>query len=749
MRRGRLARVDSRVVSERLEPRTLLAAAAWDGEGLDGDWHNPLNWAGDVLPGAGDDVTIEADPTPGSTPDITIAAGETAEIRSLELGKALTLAGILSVSARASIGDIALTIAATGSLSTADLTLVGGSGPVANAGSWTISGYSFIDRAITSSGTLGLALGSRTTLREDSVAESVGSVASTGAMWVASGAYLAGAGKSVSAEPAVAQLTVGGGSTLDLAAITVVRDLHIVVGALTGAPANVDFSSTVATALIDCHLEVIRGRLSGRFDGVGTDLTIRTLSYLIGQARLDSAQVAVGALLLLQGASPGLELFDSSLFAIDSSNPVSHAEIEGEVVAVNSTIVTGPQGLSFPNTLTLRGSSLQGAGHITVNNYLNMEGSIIGPGVSVTTYDRVSLIGEGMNWIQGHLRLHSPDEWTQTLLDWRDGDLLVEGAGAITLDGRWSVFTVNVFNGTIAGDGSIQLLNGARLETVQDLTIQPTLNNEGTVRITNADLILAGPVVQVITVDAATRPTTPWALGSDQSVHLTGGRWEAIFAARLHFGQRIDWSSATLVFEDNGAIPALGHKPTLGGQLINDGEIVLRGNGSGQGLMGTGYSLRLANSGTIRTEDAGHWRLIGDLYNHADGQVHLVGLTTIRAKNVTNFGTVEIDARQGDARLRVTGRFAHKPNALLQMRTGIVQGSLAEPTLSAKRFDLSGRFRLDTTHSLGALRPGFAWDAVEADKRRNGRFGQVTLNVSATEKQFLYPAKRFRIAITV
>lgn len=51
---------------EGLEPRLVLSAISWDGgpTGEGTDWHDPANWAGDVLPADGDDVTIDvaADP---------------------------------------------------------------------------------------------------------------------------------------------------------------------------------------------------------------------------------------------------------------------------------------------------------------------------------------------------------------------------------------------------------------------------------------------------------------------------------------------------------------------------------------------------------------------------------------------------------------------------------------------------------------------------------------------------------------
>lgn len=59
---------------ETLEPRQLLAFVHWDGGGGDSDWHNPLNWSGDALPGAVDEVFIEVagSPTIQIDQDVTV-----------------------------------------------------------------------------------------------------------------------------------------------------------------------------------------------------------------------------------------------------------------------------------------------------------------------------------------------------------------------------------------------------------------------------------------------------------------------------------------------------------------------------------------------------------------------------------------------------------------------------------------------------------------------------------------------------
>ncbi len=56
--RKKLSQGLMRTPFERLEDRHLLAVA-WDGGGDNQNWYDPLNWVGDVVPAATDDVTIE------------------------------------------------------------------------------------------------------------------------------------------------------------------------------------------------------------------------------------------------------------------------------------------------------------------------------------------------------------------------------------------------------------------------------------------------------------------------------------------------------------------------------------------------------------------------------------------------------------------------------------------------------------------------------------------------------------------
>lgn len=107
---------------ERLEDRSLLAAIAWDGGGLNSDWNNPLNWSLNRVPNAADDVTIET----GATLGVVHSSGTTS-IRSLSTDETISITGgSISISA-------ASTIQAGGQLIVSNAAF-GGAGQLTNRG---------------------------------------------------------------------------------------------------------------------------------------------------------------------------------------------------------------------------------------------------------------------------------------------------------------------------------------------------------------------------------------------------------------------------------------------------------------------------------------------------------------------------------------------------------------------------------------------------------------------------------------
>ena len=69
--------------------RFLLAALHWDGGGDGVSWNDPLNWSGDVLPGANDDVSIDA---VAGDPMINISSGAgLVHVKSLNTSRPITI----------------------------------------------------------------------------------------------------------------------------------------------------------------------------------------------------------------------------------------------------------------------------------------------------------------------------------------------------------------------------------------------------------------------------------------------------------------------------------------------------------------------------------------------------------------------------------------------------------------------------------------------------------------------------------
>ncbi len=121
---------------ERLEDRQLLATITWDGgpAGTGTDWADPVNWVGDIAPGALDDALINAFAGPA------IQVNGAATVRSVNSAKSLSIAGTLTVSDASIFSAPVLlsgTLAGTGDCTFASLlTWTGGvmAGPATTGG---------------------------------------------------------------------------------------------------------------------------------------------------------------------------------------------------------------------------------------------------------------------------------------------------------------------------------------------------------------------------------------------------------------------------------------------------------------------------------------------------------------------------------------------------------------------------------------------------------------------------------------
>jgi len=126
---------------EPLERRILLAVVAWDGgpSGTGTDWHDPVNWDGDSLPGAADDVQIGTE-----FAAVTIASASDASINSLTSEAAIGISdGTFSIAGASAINNAVTfsngTLVAGGALTvTGPVTWTGGT--ITGSGQTTAQG---------------------------------------------------------------------------------------------------------------------------------------------------------------------------------------------------------------------------------------------------------------------------------------------------------------------------------------------------------------------------------------------------------------------------------------------------------------------------------------------------------------------------------------------------------------------------------------------------------------------------------
>ena len=140
-----------RALLESLEPRRLLATIAWDGGGGDHLWLNPLNWEGDVLPGAADTAQIgvlAGDPTIVIAGSTAVGAVVSEADLSLQTGF-FRFTGASTVNADFLIGGATLTADAALDVS-GRFEVLGGS--LAGTGSVTVAGDAAFSNALLDTG---------------------------------------------------------------------------------------------------------------------------------------------------------------------------------------------------------------------------------------------------------------------------------------------------------------------------------------------------------------------------------------------------------------------------------------------------------------------------------------------------------------------------------------------------------------------------------------------------------------------
>ena len=469
-------------LAERLEPRRLLAAVAWDGGGDGTSWTDPLNWSTNSLPTTADDVTINV----AANPTITVDSG-TQSVRSLTSAEALRIDGGTLAPATASTLNAALTLAggelAGGGNLTVNGAFVWSGGNMTGTGTTRVNGTSTLD--VPASNYLYVRDSRRLVLNGASTLGGAGFVQGYGlAMYDASTIEVA-TGRTLTLTDGARLLNFGGTPTLvnngtvgkagaGEATVGVLLDNNGAVNvnagtlALTGGGDSAGAITAAAGAGLD-----VQGDLSlssgWSFAGAGT--------FRVNNGTLD---------VRANGSAPNLTLAGGTLTgnaALTINGPFNWSG--GGMAGGGTTRVNGPSTLDVPSGtyLTLRDSR-----RLVLNGTGTLRGDGFAQGYGVAMYDAGALeVAAGR---------------TLTL---RDGAKLYDFGGAPTLvnngtlrkaGGEEAVVgvlfdnngTLNVDAGTLALSGggdsgaAINVAAGAALALNSSFTVGGPLAGAGTVR---------------------------------------------------------------------------------------------------------------------------------------------------------------------------------------------------------------------------------------------------------------------------
>ncbi|MFN0132382.1 MAG: hypothetical protein ACKVW3_07630 [Phycisphaerales bacterium] len=477
---------------ERLEDRTHLAVIAWDGGpgGSGTNWHDPVNWAGDVLPAATDEAVINV---PGS-PQISVS--QAAIVQRLTCDEAISISGELSV-ALASVVSGAATLSGTVS-GTGDLVLAGGlawvGGTMGGTGKTTVPPGALLDitgtahdlnRTLEAAGTGQWSAG---TLRF-----SAGTLLNTGSLTITTAGLLQALGvagtNSITNQGTIAKIGAG--------------ELQLVGGA-----SGVSLNNSGTISLTAGTLNLGNGGQTSTLIAApsGTTLVLGgTIAYGpaggLGGAGAITFQGGTHTLPTGQFSATGAVSFAGGAVTIANPfTPTSIAPIVGTVSFLAALGYTGPLSIlgsaSFaaPQSfaaLTLSGT-LAGSGDVTITGPLSWLGGIMsGAGRTIIAPSgSLELSTPGTRTISRSINNNGSANWADGILAFASG--AINNAGTMTASTATSLSAfgnsgVNAINnsGTLSKLGAGSLTLGVNVTGV-------ALNNTGTTSIQGGSLVIAG-----------------------------------------------------------------------------------------------------------------------------------------------------------------------------------------------------------------------------------------------------------------
>jgi hypothetical protein len=507
-----------------LEPRTLLSVVQWDGGGDGVSWHDPLNWAGDVLPGPGADVRIL-----GEGDAIVHLQGHTMVRSILSERPVVHQGGRIHFTQewrqRARLDLAGGDVTGRGALlldAIADWTagqLHGGQLRIGPEGSLHMTGNRFLDRSIINAGLLRWTDGQWVGLRGE--ANIVNLPSGTVEMAAAGFVRRFGAGNTIFSSGMLRLDSVG--LTIDVPVVLTTAASRLeAAGAFQQLRSGlvsagiVEIATGSVLALVGESRAQVTGTITGtgllwllenRSGARGLHILGGTLDMPAGQVRVDRADVVVvsdarigmfeARLLRLRG--PGSVSVEHMLMiggALAPGGPLTVAgyfRSEGRHVHVQRPLVVDGSGLNLAHGLHLS-STLGGSGDFLLRHHLWWHsGRLDGAGrLIVLEQSEIRTVGSGVYTVAkpvenyGTIEIRLPPQagdlvlrvdgaeihnhWTLRIGREIDaGLLLVTGSGPSAI-----VNHVRMHFESVRFEGDVELDNRHRLEIISDLNIHHT-----------------------------------------------------------------------------------------------------------------------------------------------------------------------------------------------------------------------------------------------------------------------------------
>lgn len=708
----------ARFAPETLEQRRLLAVIAWDGGAADGDFTNPLNWEGDVMPGPEDDAILNV--TQGSF--VVVPEGESATVRSLEVDWPLAVLGTLSVSHSMRVGEVFFDIGEGGRLFASNLTLEEAAGGVSNAGEFSVGGASTIARDIVSTGNFTFATGSVTRFVEGgSPAGNAGLVSTAGSVTV--GNYATVIGFSGSAE----LLRVD--RTLNIGAHAMIFDMGVRVNGVDASNrVRVNFSPNSPASIINSRFDFDYARVTGDVRFHDSDLIVSTRARFEGHLDITGGTLDIKGWLDYApqgGTDLVLDIRDAEILLGDTGVS-GQGQLSGRV-AMLDTGITLRENSTLNGWITLTGSDIGGAFTLTTKQSLTAADWEISEETRVVVAAASAL---NLGTRLGGLGTHDIDGelFSAGTITWTSGEIELDGELTINFTGLMSARFSDNSAADITGEGL--LYNGGEIRIVVgngEVGIEPRFNNPGTFSVAGGLVTLQGDITQL-----NSRGT------------LLDGAWVVRSGGTLAIEERsVLWNNADLVVFGDGLLPALA--------TVNRNNGTINLVGAGDWPSGGSDPIFLVNNGTI-TKTGTRTRVInGEIRQTAAGVLEVnAGRLLLETDSFENAGTLRIgrdDSTAGRAVLAVTGSFTQLETGRL-VALGVVNGDqshLARLNVWGT-MTLGGEIEVVMTQ-MSPPPATYTWVIGLAGERRIGRFAEAS--VTGANGLLTYGPKRFALLVQV